>query len=376
MFLPMDTSMVNNACSYLSMSKTTSLLDLMPEPTTDNGIFTYLADFPFIEPAYNNPEYLYNRSGDKVPSPLVTRLADGDTLTQVSLQSLANIIKMRFRFKWNRLWETYTDSNPLWNTLSITESQTDSGVTSDTTTDTSYLSRSSAESKSRDTTDTTVLTGGHSDTSTASDTSTSTRTGSMLEAEGGSTIEAKTTSGQTVTNTQHSGTIGDTKSSGGETSRWGFNSTVPVNVTAETSADGNLRTFGNSDVTTDSPNVGENKITAHGKTNTTSYNNIQDGVNSNTAGTTKREYNSETSTTSRTGSDTTTKSDSGSTNRNATKSGTSYLSRSTETSGFNIRHLSDKTEIIKLLFTDPSFSDFWEVIYSDIDDVLTCPIFV
>lgn len=352
------------------------MFDVMPDPTINNGVFDYLTSLDFIDPESNNMDYLYNRSGLKVPSPLVLRLADGDTLTSVSLQSLARIIKVRFEKKWTRIWEDYVTTSPLWNTLDITEQKTGSGTTRDTTNDSSYLSRSQVETKSRDTTDTTTLSGSHDDTTTATDSSTTTRSGTVSETEGGTTTEAKSTSGNSITRTQHEGTIGDTTSSAGENSVWGFNSTSAVKTNSQTSADGTLRTYDNTDTTTESPSTNDITATAHGRTNTTSYNDMKDGISSNTTGTTTRKYNNETSATSHTGSDTTSGTTTDSTTREQTKSGSTQTSATTHTYGFNIRNLSDKTEIMKLLYTDPLFNNFWEVVYTDIDEVLTCPIFV
>lgn len=363
--------------SYLSRSDfaPTTLIELMPDPTTSTGIFEYLADLPYIEPESNNIEYLYNRSGDKIPSPLVTRLADGDTLTSVSLQSLARIILTRYRYKWNRIWDDYSSSNPLWNTLDITEVTADNGTSSDTTNDTSTLVKSNTTELTKGTADTTVLSGSHDDTTTASDSSVSTRSGSTTEAEGGSTLESKTQTGESVTRTQHEGTIGDVTSSAGNSSVWGFNSVNAVKAREEQTSDGSVRTYDNADTTTETPAVEDNRVIAHGRTNTTSYNGLTDGISSNTAGTTTRTFNDETSATTHTGTDRTARSGTDTENRETTKSGTTSSTRNSRTTGYNIRHLSDKTELLKLLYTDPFFSDFWEVVYRDIDSVLTCSIF-
>lgn len=358
------------------ITKPKSLLDVMPDPTANNGVFDYLTSMVFIEPEHNNIEYLYNRSGDKLPSPLVSRLADDDTLTQVSLQSLARIILARFRYKWQRIWDEYSSSNPLWNTLDITETKSGTEASSDVTNDSSYLSRSNSKEYEKGTIDTTILTGSHEDVTAASDTSTSTRSGSVSEAEGGSTTEVKSTSGQSVSRTQHEGTIGDVSSTAGNTSIWGFNSAVAVKQTAENASDGSVRTYDNTDTTTEEPAMQDTRAVAHGRTNTTSYDNYKDGISSNTTGSTTRKFNDETSTTTHSGSDTTSTIGSETGNKSSSKSGTSYSSMSTHTTGFDIRYLRDKTEMLKLLYTDPSFNNFWEVIYSDIDEVLTCPIFV
>lgn len=367
--------MIDGANSYLSMSRPTTLLDLMPDPTTTTGIFEYLADLPFIEPESNNLEYLYNRSGDKIPAPLVTRLADGDTLTPVSLQTLARIIRTRFKYKWESIWTEYSESSPVFNNIHLTTTETRDGRTSDTTDASTSRTTSANDSKTLNTTDKTILTGSHSDSSSGSDNATTTRTGSMLESEGGSTAESKSSSGTTTKKTQHEGTVGDTTTSSGDTSVWGFNSTSAVKATAETGTDGTTRTYNNTDTTTETPSLQDSSTTTHGKTTTTDYKDVKDGMVSTSTGTTTRKYDDETSTTTHSGTDTTLKSGTDSTESNATKSGTSYLSMTSTTTGYNIHNLSSKTEILKIMYEDPLFRNFWEVIYSDIDEVLTCPIF-
>lgn len=364
--------------SYLvgEIPETTSLLDLMPDPATDNGIFAYLSSLQFIEPQLNNIEYLYNRSGDKVPSPLVDRLADGDTLTATSLQSLANIVKMRYQHKWNLIWNDYISTSPVWNTLNIMEEETSNGRTTDTESGSVDKTTSGTKGLSRNTSDTTVLSGSHTDATTASDNSTATRTGSVSNTEGGTTAESGSRTGTHTTATQHGGTIGDSASSGTEAQVWGFNSSIKVSANANSATDSSTRTFNNTDTTTETPALADSRTVTHGKTDTTAYNSLQDGVTSSTTGSTQRTFNNETSATSHTGMDTTTTSGTDSTESESSKSGTSYLSRSKETKGFNIRNLSDKTTLMQILYTDPSFRNFWEVIYSDIDDVLTCPIFI
>lgn len=368
--------MITNADLLLSRSRPKSLLELMPDPVQFNGVFTYLDDLPFIEPQLNNTEYLYNRSGFKLPSPLVSQLAGDDTLSLVSLRTLARIIENRFRYKWNRIWDEYIESNPLWNNVDLSGTRNGTGSTLDVTSDSSYYSRSNVESKNKGTTDTTVLSGGHEDTATTADTSTTTRSGSVSEREGGTTTEAKSTSGNSITQIQHEGTIGDVASSAGETSRWGFNSSDAVKTNSETSSDGTIRTFNNSDTTTETPSTNDITATAHGRTNTTSYNDMKDGISSNATGSTTRKYKDEKSETSHTGSDVTSTSGSDTVSKAGTKSGTTNTTETTRTSGYNIRNLSDKTEIIKLMYEDPFFHNFWEVIYRDIDEVLTCPVFV
>lgn len=45
-------------------------------------------------------------------------------------------------------------------------------------------------------------------------------------------------------------------------------------------------------------------------------------------------------------------------------------------SGFKFNRSTDKLDLVRALFNDPSINDFFEVVYSDLDSILTCPIFV
>lgn len=396
--------------SYLVGTPPTSLLDIMPDPMTNNGIFTYLETFPFISPQENNMEYLFNRSGDKIPSPLVSRLADGDTLTTVSLQSIANIIKARFQYKWQTLWREYSSNSSIFNNVSLNESTTYGKETESSGTDTltksgsetHSLSGSEIESETFPTARSTrrTITGGWSDDRTL----TNTRTGIEDVTESYPTTRTSTksitgsykdedTTASTRTGTQIVTDKGDTTTTG-----YGFNSSSGVKLnkvgpdnattgtTQETSYGANgVKDAHSGDITRTYTNYQEATAETGSRKVATTYG--EDGLVDDQTGNASRTYNNYVDETTESGQRRVEKSygvdgkqDSLSfNNRQDENRRSSSVSNSgtdtTTTTGYNIRDFSDKADLLKLMYTDPSFLNFYDVIYSDIDEVLTIPVF-
>lgn len=396
--------------SYLS--RTPSLLDLMP--TKGNGVFDYLTDFDFIEPESNNIEYLYNRSGEKLPSPLVTRLADGDTLSPQSLSSLANIIRARFRYKWDRIWQDLIDAGSPFQNVDLTEITTygktsnKSGKSATTKTGTETRTRTGTE-KTTDEYDasnpyksTRTIEGGWKDTGNDK----STRKGEEKVTESADPTspykQTKTTTGgwadTDTTANKRTGSQIVTEKGDTEAAVFGFNSAtaVPASRTGPADASG-LTTqtdYGESGlvdqksgaVTRKYADTGLVESTTESGSRLTSTTYGDEGLTNETDRNLSRQYSDYKDIATQTGKRTSDKEYSN------VKDQTEFNDRSDETSssstdtlsgsdtrttaGFNFRNLKDRVDILEMLYKDPLIYNFFEVIYSDIDEVLTCPIFI
>lgn len=396
---------------------TQSLLSVMPDPMSNNGVFQYLTEFSFIDPESANMEYLYNRSGDKVPSPLVSRLADGDVLTDVSLQSLAKIIKARFQYKWNRLWTDYSDTNPLYNNVNLTTEtvygKSVSGTNSDTFTKSGTETHTLGGEENREESypDQTgrqtrrTIEGGWKDTDTTKTTRKGTETSTESFPTTRSTVKQTTGTYQDTDTTANTRTGSQLVTDKGDTqaATFGFNSTsaVPVNLSgpaddvngitqetsfvnlADTKSGGITRTYGDTQ--------GQNPLTettteSGSKQLATSYG--ENGITDENAGDVTRLYNSYVDTVQETGRKNLKISygQNGKTDtlefnaRTDTKSGSSSTTNSgkdtVNQSGYNIRRATDRLEIVSAMYSDPMLFNFFEIIYSDIDEVLTIPVFM
>lgn len=386
---------------------TQSLLSLMPDPVTNTGVFQYLTEFPFIDPESANMEYLYNRSGDKVPSSLVSHLAGGEVLTDVSLQSLAKVIKSRFAYKWNRLWAEYSDENPLYNNVNLTTETQYGKLTNTTTKDT--LSKSGTETHAKtgseisqdsypterktthtieggwnddsgltqtrtgieDVTETypesrtsiKAITGGYKDT----DTTSSTRTGKQTVTDKGDTLSS--TFGFNSSSAVPTSRVGPADSTDGitqETQYDNLSDTKSGNIarsydeykeqTTETGSRKVSTTYGDTGLKDESSRSDsrlykdyKEEFTESGThKNEKSFNNVSDTVSFDQR-IDDREVEAETS---NSGKDT------------------------VKQSGYNIRRATDRLEIITAMYNDPMLFNFFEIIYSDMDEVLTIPAFM
>lgn len=395
--------------SYLVGARTQSLLDVMPDPATDNGVFTYLQTLEYIDPQSNNLEYLYNRSGDKVPSPLVSRLADGETLDSESLARLGTIIRLRYANKWDKLWADYVSQSGLFDNLNVTSTTTYGKSTSRTSTDT--LTKSGTETSRRTGTETREesyptarkstreISGGYTDTRAI----TNVRTGAENTTESYPTARISTKSisgGYADTDSTSSTRTGrQTVTDKGETATtaYGFNSQSGVKtqkVGPDTSAG-----------TTTETDYGSGLIDARSGAITRSYNQYQEattesgsrqlsttygesGLSDAESGNVNRVYNNYRDEVTESGTRRNTMSygndgmiDEQSFNnrqdaRSASASETNSGSDSTKQTGYNIRRLSDKLDILTAMYENPLLNNFYEIVYRDIDEVLTIPIFV
>lgn len=395
--------------SYLVGAHVQSLLDVMPDPATDNGVFTYLQTLEYIDPESNNFEYLYNRSGDKVPSPLVSRLADGDVLDSESLVRLGTIIRLRYAKKWDKLWADYATQSGLFNNINVTTTTTYGKAVSKSGTDT--LTKSGTETSRRTGTETREesypqarkstreISGGYTETRAI----TNVRTGAENTTESYPTARTSTksiTGGYADTDSTSSTRTGkETVTDKGDTSTtsYGFNSSAGVKTqkvgpdtlsgtTTETDYGTGIKDTRSGAITRAYNQYQEATTESGSRQLSTTYG--ENGLSDAESGNVNREYNNYKDEVTESGSKRTETSygsngmvdeqsfnnrqDSHSTSTSETNSGADSIIQS----GYNIRRLSDKLDIITAMYENPLLNNFYEIVYRDIDEVLTIPIFV
>ncbi len=387
----------------------------MPDPMVNNGVFDYLTTLLFIEPEYNNVDYLYNRSGDKLPSPLVSKLADNNTLTTDSLEKLANVILMRYRNKWNQLFRQYSniETIDLLKNISLSRQTiygkgtvksgsdilTKTGTESDTTrldeTRTESYNNNNPRKSSR------MISGSYTDNT--NETTTRSGTEEVLESFPTERKSRKTTTGgysdtDTITNTR-SGSQKVTDKGGMETSVYGFNSSnavpsqvvVPENSELGTTSETTFGQEGLKDthsgaitraynpetgLVEETSETGQRKMaTTYGQDglrdalqsgSTRTYNNYKDEVTESGEKTVTTSYGQNGKTVETSFNN---RQDSHTISGSVTNSGTDTVTES----GYKYKSL---IEEYVALFNNSQYMDFFDVVYSDIDEVLTCPIFV
>lgn len=395
--------------SYLVGAHVQSLLDVMPDPATDNGVFTYLQTLEYIDPASNNLEYLYNRSGDKVPSPLVSRLADGDVLDSESLARLGTIIRLRYANKWDKLWADYASQSGLFNNIDVTTTTTYGKAVSKSGTDT--LTKSGTETSRRTGTETREesypqarkstreISGGYTDTRAI----TNVRTGAENTTESYPTARTSTksiTGGYADTDSTSSTRTGkETVTDKGETATtsFGFNSSSGVKtqkvgpdtsagITTETDYGSGIKDTRSGAITRAYNQYQEATTESGSRQLSTTYG--ENGLSDAESGNVNRVYNNYKDEVTESGSKRTETSygsagivDEQSFNnrqdsRSMSSTDTSSGSDTVRESGYNIRRLSDKLDILTAMYENPLLNNFYEIVYRDIDEVLTIPIFV
>ena len=114
----------------MRIEKIKTLNDVFPDWKSGGGIFTALQGFdvPWKNANINyqlDLEYYGNISGDKFISPLVKKLMDGETLTNIETNLLATAIMAVHGTNWGKLWETQSfEYDPIQN-YKMTETMTD-----------------------------------------------------------------------------------------------------------------------------------------------------------------------------------------------------------------------------------------------------------
>ncbi len=391
-----------------------------PNALNGAGVFDYMGALPWINSADDSfvfdSEYYLNRSGDKVVSPIVESLVDSETgeLTSDKVEQLARIIVARFSRKWGKLWDEYASEYSIFSNVDLevktSYGKTVSGSNTDTLTKTGAEKHtlSGEENREESYPDQTgrqtrrTIAGGWKDT----DTTTTTRKGTETATESfpSTRLTVKQTTGTykdtDTTATTRTGTQTVTDRGDTQVSTYGFNSSssVPSTVTgpasgsvtqdttfnalADTKSGGITRTYGDGQ--------GGNPLTERteesgAKQLLTSYG--EDGITDENSGDVTRLYDNYVDTVQETGRKNLKISygQGGKTdtleynNRSDSRSGTTMSTNSgmdtTTTKGYNIRNLSSKLDILTAMYENPNLNNFFEIVYSDIDEVLTRPMF-
>lgn len=190
--------------------------------------------------SYLDFEYFLNRSGRKIAAPIVARMSDSDNF----VDTLASIVVNRFKPKWEQLFQRYSDleTKSLLDNISITretlygktiidrgESET---IKKGTETHTLAGEEQREESYPQDRKTTREIQGGWKDT----DTTSRTRTGTQDVTESFPTprVSSKATSGSyadaDTTSTTRTGSTKVTDKGDTTSSTWGFNSSTAVKL--------------------------------------------------------------------------------------------------------------------------------------------------
>lgn len=139
----------------LTTRKTIKLNDVMPEWLTGKGIFTALSNFnvPWkndITASLLDIEYHGNHAGSKNVSPVVNRILQADeteTLSDVRVATLANMIYSINSVRWSRLWETLDADYNILNNYDMTETESTGVETENNITNTGTVGHSTSETE-------------------------------------------------------------------------------------------------------------------------------------------------------------------------------------------------------------------------------------
>lgn len=230
-------------------------------------------------------EYFGNHSGEKIISPLVSKLLVDDKLTSDSITRLASVIFNLNHENWDRLYlALQKEYDPLQN-YNGTETRT---ITTDET-GSSTLARTGTESTDSDLVDTNTKTGSEVIASSGSDSLK--KTGSDTEAVDNNISETK--SG--TNNTTRKNTSNSKNSDSKDDSVYGFNSSsaspsdksVSSSTGSETSSGTDNTTISETngtDINTTTTNTHNTTDTqTYGKSDTHTYNSVKDEHNNNSS---------------------------------------------------------------------------------------------
>ncbi len=392
----------------------------LTEAITSESIFPYMTGLSFIPDAtiasYLDAEYFYNRSGTKQASPMVERWAfRGELPGHVLEIDLAAVITNRYGAKWNQLFTQYSRLSTLdllknislvnqtTHGKTVTSNSTDTLQKYGTETETTMLDETRTESYDSNNPRKTSRSISGKYTDTTNETSTRSGTEEVLESFPTDRKTTKTTTGgysdtDTITNTR-SGSQKTTDKGGTETSVYGFNSSTPVPSQIVAPEDSTLGvtselTFGeqglkdtHSGAITRSYNpetglVEETSETGQRKTaKTFGQDGLQDALESGTT----RTYDNYKDEITETGEKTLAISYGNNgkvietafdNRRDARTVSDTTVNSGTDTEtqdGYNYKSLVDE---YFALFTGAEYINFLEIVYSDIDEILTCPYYV
>ena len=361
------------------------LNDAFPTPLT-NSLFSQLTSAPWYaekSAAALDFQYFWNRSGEKFASPAVERLAiqhveatSPYALTSSDIEALASTILACYNDEWTRLWENYhlSSYDPLTNfnietdkSGGDTHSSTKQGAASDRAVSSNVSSNASTSS----TEDSSTKDGVESSNSSASHQKSTTEN----EKRDNSTQQSNSTTDTQRGTVDTSGTSSSNEASDASSldGYYGFNSSAssPVSNSGSQSASSSSdasssteeRNLSNSGVSSSSSAFAEDRD----KTSVDESTDSNSSVNSNRVSSSGSSVTNNSSS----GSDSSTK-DSESTTSETTASATTRSSKE-EVKGYRLRD----NGAAKLLKDDRELwmNAFFEKVFSDIDKVLTCPMF-
>lgn len=380
----------------------------------DEQIFTYMQNLSFIpSPAIASLldlEYFNNRSGNKQASPLVENLSGRTDW----LPTLASIVTNRFRAKWEAMFRQYAslETLNLLNNIDI-ERTTNYGHTIDRDADNSLtktgsetytlkgsVTQTESSSSNNPYKERRTITGGYTD----ADTTAVTRTGAQETTESfpEPRKSAKVTTGgysdtDTVTNTR-TGLEKVTEKGDTTSSVYGFNSSnsVPASktgpsdsslgTTSETTyGENGLRDTHSGAITRAYGETGLKEETTESGQRKTATSFGQDGLRDEHSGNVQRTYNNYVDETSVSGSKTNTTDYgvNGKTNELSfdSRSDNTTIDETVSHSGEDVqtesgyRYNSLITEY-SAMFESADMFDFLDIVYSDVDKILTCPYYV
>lgn len=104
----------------MTMKEAKSLIEIYPNWLL-NGIFKQLEAYDVPWKDYVNGDvldldYYGNRSGDKLISPLITKLLVDDVLSDDNQAKIAQLVYKKYGYEWKRAWEAFFEEyNPLYN---------------------------------------------------------------------------------------------------------------------------------------------------------------------------------------------------------------------------------------------------------------------
>ena len=264
------------------------LTEAFPNWLVGEGIFSELNKLSVPWRTNSNDldlEYFGNHSGDKIISPLVSKLLVDDKLTSNSITRLASVIYNLNHENWDRLYlALQKEYDPLQN-YNGTETRT---ITTDET-GSSTLARTGTESTDSDLVDTNTKTGSEVIASSGSDSLK--KTGSDTETVDNNISETK--SG--TNNTTRKNTINSKNSDSKDDSVYGFNSSsaspsdksVSSSTGSETSNGTDNTTISETngtDINTNTTNTHNTTDTqTYGKSDTHTYNSVKDEHNNNSS---------------------------------------------------------------------------------------------
>lgn len=320
-----------------------SQVEMIPleEVLDDMHIFSYMSDLSFVPDAtvasYLDYEYFLNRSGRKIVSPLVFRLSD-----EVNFKTtIANIITNRYRSKWEGIFARYADLETinLLNNINVKQETQHGHTIGETESD--VLTKTGSETRKYDGSEirienfpldrktTRTITGSYSD----ADNTTTTRTGSQKVTDKGGTLS----------------------------SSFGFNSDNPVPV-------GRVEPIDAAIGTTQETTYGENGlIDANSGSITRTYNNYKDELVESGSKQIIDRYGDDGKTEELSFDE---RSDYRSISKSISHSGKDTVTES----GFRYR----RDELLQqylTLFSSASMIDFLEIVFTDVDEILTIPIY-